>query len=576
MESLRRVFDTIRTFFNGMSGSQKLLVGSLGVVLAMTLFLVQQYSGTPSMVPLLDAGYPAEDQQAAARFLDARGVGYDTGGDGVVMVRAASRTGLLAQMSQEPGALPSDTTLLFDNLIEQQSWTKNSQQNHQLETIAVQNEVSNILSQWSGIRSARVIIDVPTNRALGRPATAPTAAVTVFSEGGLSQDTVDAVAGFVSGSRAGLTPQRVRIIDGATGRQHRPREEGTLTAGDTQELIAKVEKRHRDKLLDMLSPYIPNVIVTVRAQVDATRRTTTTDAALNEGQGSTSLISSETATERSESQPLVSGEPGVRANNQADITSSGGGSSTFSESNADSQFDTKIGTRLENVLDPRGHATKINAVVNIPRDYFAAVWRLRQGPGDGDGEAAGGEGASGPTDEDLRPVVEEEVARIKRDIENVIDTTANEGSVRGEATVSMIPMSFGEGAGVATQAAGFLGLGGGGAGGVGGVAVDSLVKTVALGGLAVLALGLVVLTAMKTSKTEPLPSVEEMVGAPPALEGDDDIVGEAEAAEPALAGIELTEDAMKQRKVMEQVSDMISDKPEEAARLVGRWLTETH
>jgi len=101
-----------------------------------------------------------------------------------------------------------------------------------------------------------------------------------------------------------------------------------------------------------------------------------------------------------------------------------------------------------------------------------------------------------------------------------------------------------------------------------------MVKTAALGGVALLALGLVVMTAMRATRRETLPTAAELVGLPPALDGASDLVGEAGEADSVLQGLELTDDEMRHRKMMEQVSELVGEKPSEAARILGRWMTE--
>lgn len=579
MEQFKRVYSTIGSQLSSLTASQRLLILSVAVVLVMTLFVVQQYAGTPSMAPLLDAGYSPEDQQAAARYLDNAGIAYETDSDGTVLVAHGDRHRVIAQMSQQPGTLPSDTTLLFNNLIDQQSWTKSYQQNHQLMVIATQNELSTIIGQWPGIRSAKVIIDVPAKRALNAPRTRPTAAVSVEGESALTQDQVDAIAYLVAGARSGLEADRVRVIDAKTNTQRRARAGDELTATDTQELVAVIERSAREKLVDMLSPYIPGVLVTVHAQVDATRQRVQKRAVSPEGRGTVSVPLSEQTMERRETRAQRGGEPGARPNVQADITTGGGAATGMEETQGETAFETEFGTETTDIVDPRGFARKMNAVVNIPRPYFVSIWRAgraRAAAADGGG-GAGGEGAAAdPTDADLQPIVDRELARITAEVEKVVDTSTQDGGEPGEVSVSMIPVAPDFGLPSERQeAGGFFGLGSGGSGGVSSPMVE-LVKTAALGGMALIALGLVVFTAVKANKQEKLPSAHELVGIPPALEADDDLVGEAEAAEPALAGIELSESEMKQRKVLEQVAGMISEQPEDAAKLLGRWMAEDH
>jgi len=49
------------------------------------------------------------------------------------------------------------------------------------------------------------------------------------------------------------------------------------------------------------------------------------------------------------------------------------------------------------------------------------------------------------------------------------------------------------------------------------------------------------------------------------------VMGEAGEAESALSGIELTEEDIQKRKMLEQVAAFVKDSPDEAAGLFQRW-----
>jgi flagellar biosynthesis/type III secretory pathway M-ring protein FliF/YscJ len=558
MERLRRAWVSISAAMARLTTSQKLLVVSVAVVMAMTLFLIQLYAGKNELVALMP-GASSEDQQRAVRFLRSSAVKFEEQ-DGQLMVPASARPIVLAQMA-EADALPGDARILFDNLIDKQSWTLSQRQNQQLETIAVQNELAAIISKMSGIRGATVILNLPEKRSLGQPNTLPSAAATVFPTRSLDQNTVDSIAQLVAGSR-GIDPKLVRVIDGTTNRQFKAREEGTMAASTYLEYVAAVESRKQQQIQEMLTSYIPGVIVTVHAQVDVTQRRTETNSVLPEGKGSATLLKSELTKNREDRQPVSGGEPGPRSNTREDITglASGSGAGT-KETTGDSQFDTEFGRETSVIIDPRGNPTKINAVVNIPRPYFVDVWRSRQPAADAAAPAAE------PAETDLEPIVTSETERIKREVELQIDTSAGAETIKGEVQVSMIPIAPAGIGGPPVQPASIMGIP------TGSIAMDGLVKNIALGGLAVLALGMVLVTAMRSSKRESLPTAAELVGLPPALDGGSELVGEAGEAESALTGIELTDDDMRTRKIGEQVSDLVSEKPEDAARLLGRWIS---
>jgi len=561
MDRLSRAWQTVGAAAQRLTTSQRLLIGSVAVLLAMTLFVVTLYTSKPDSVALLP-GKPAEEQQRAAEFLRTRNVKFTSGAGGEVMVAPAQADTLRAQMV-ESNALGGDNRVLFDNLIEKQSWTLSQQQNQQMEVIAVQNELASIISHMSGIRSASVILNLPTRRGLGQPRTEPTASATVFPTRAISQDTVDSIAHLVASSR-GIDVRNVRVIDGSTNRQLSARDDSGFAASSYLEFVAKVEERKRSQLYDMLSAYIPGVIVSVHAQVDVTRRQTSRTEFLPDGRGTVNPIVNESTSESQQRSPASGGEPGPRSNIGTDIAgvTSQGPSST--ETTSESRFDPRVGSETTQIVDPRGNPTKINAVVNIPRRYFAEIWRSRQSaPAPGAPDQAPAE----PSEDDLAPIVDTETARIKREIEPLIDTSVGEETVRGEVQVSMIPvLSFGampgEGGAEGASALGLTTL-----------ASEGVVRTVVLGAMAAAALGLVVATAMRATRRESLPSAAELVGLPPALEGSADLVGEATEADSVLQGLELSDDEMKHRKMMEQVAELVQEKPDDAARLLGRWVT---
>lgn len=578
MGAFRRALATISMYLGKLTISQRLLIGSLAVIMLMSLFVVRQYASVPDNVPLLEANASAERQAAALSFVRANFVPYTVNDGGAVLVPPGRQYSVLAQMSQQ-GKLPDDNHLLFDSLINKQSWTQTYQQNALMETVAVQNELSRIIGMMDGVSGASVIMDVPKNRGLGQPRTAPTASVTVFTGKGLDQNAVDAIAHLVSSARSGLSIEHVRVIDGTTKRQYRARDEKASAAANYSEFQTAIEDRKQRQIYDMLSSYIRGVVVTVHAQVDVTRRVSMIESVLPTGKGSETLVKSETTTERKSQGGNANGggEAGVRSNTGADIATglSGGSGSTTNDVDTKTEFETKFGKKTENIDDPRGYATKINAVVNVPRAYFVDIWRSQKAAEGGDAPA-GGEAAkpAEPKDTDLQPIITGEIDRIKREVALQIDTSPTDKAAKedrigsDQVEVSMIHSlaDIGE---APMKSAGFIDLGGGGT-----LAVNDLVKTVGLGGMAVLALGLVVMTAFRASKQEKLPTAAELVGVPPTLPGDADIVGEATEADSVLSGIELSDDEMKDRKVLEQVEAVAKDRPRDAASILGRWMTD--
>lgn len=563
MDQLQRVLDQIKTHLGGLGASQKLLIGSLLVTLLMAFFVVSQYAGKREYVELMPVASP-ELQQKCIAFLRANNIDFQPK-DGKVLVPADKQHYVLAQMS-EGGVMPSDASLLFGNLAEKTTWSMPPDQARTQHTIALQNELARVIAEFRGIKAASVFIDAPAPKGLGAAVRTPTATATVFTDDGrpITQDTVDAIANLVASSKSGLRVAEVRVIDGSSNRQHRARSEDDMIASTHFEHTLRVETRVREKLLDLLA-YIDGVVVAVNAHVDVSQRRTESERFLPQGQGTLSMPRTESATERREVGGSGPAEAGVRPNTSLDIARGLNTQPTFTETQTDSEFENFPGVEKVQTVDPRGHPTRINATVNVPRSYFVRVWRQARG-------APAADQQEDPADADLLPVVEAERQRIVSGIAPLVETAEEGRMTPGVVVVSMIPDSSRGGHG------GSGGGGGGepGAGFVGGgvsILASGLLKTAALGGVALIALGMMAMALRKSGKVAKLPTAQELVGVPPAIATDADMVGEADEAEAALAGIEMSDNELQLRKKVEQVTDMIKEKPADAARLIGRWVT---
>ncbi len=569
MGQLTRSVEIVKAFVAKLTTSQQLLLASLAVLMLMTLFVVREYTVSPPMVPLF-VNATSEENLRAADFAEASGVPHRVDGGGRLLVPASSREQMMARLT-EAGALPADNTITFNNLAEHQSWTKNHQQNKQLEQIALQNHLASIIAKMNGIRSASVVVDVPTLRQFGRPDAKPTASVSIVSESGITQGTADAIAHLVASSRAGLTTQSVRIIDATTNRYFRPRGDSDFSASTNLELAAKVEERKRGQIYDHLSQYIPGVIVSVHAQVDTARRVSSKTEILPEGEGSLSMVQTESSTQRSEQEARDAGEAGPRSNTGIDINSGSGSGSQSSERTDDITYTTAPGSETTSTEDPGGVATRINAVVNVPRPYFVDIWKRQQGaPAD---EAPADEGAE-PTDADLQQIHDDEIARITEEVQKLVDTSptgvAAQAPMPSTVAVSMIPVStvFVTPAGASTASA---------SGGlIAGMGIGEVVKTAVLSLLALFAMFLIVMTALKSTKAQTLPKAEDLVGLPPALETDSSVYGEATQADAELTGLELSEGDIQHQELLKQIGELVKASPEQAAAIVGQWVTEDH
>lgn len=577
MDQIRRMMAIIQKYLGQLQTSQKLLMGSMGVIVLMVMLLVWIWSSQRRLVELLP-GVAIENQQTSSAFLTSAGIPNEMQA-GKLMV-PAEKEGAARAMLAENGKLPSDKTIMFNNLIEKQSWINSRQQNDQLTTIALQNQLAADISNFKGVRTASVILDIPEASGIGRAVRKPTASATVTSRDGnaLSQGTVDAIAAYIAGSRAGLEIDRVRVIDAAVGKQRRATNESDTISSTYWDHALKVEAGTRDKISESLA-YIPGVNVIVTATVDVTKVNSQTMMNLPVGQGTLSEIKRTTEDETKSTQASVGKEPGFGANVAADInkgnTTPGNTSST---TKADSEFDIKPGTKTETVVDPRGMPTSIAVSVSVPYGFVEAIAAKSTGNAAGGATPAAPGAAPSVAEADVNKAFDQTIKpRIEAAIRpHVLAMTTSakgvsaadvEKMMQQAISVQLVPMDLPAMAG--TQAAGLFG--GGGAGGMlslGGGLIDKAV----LGVLAMAALGMMFMLIRKSGKRPEMPTVEELVGMPPELETPSDVIGDALEGEAPLAGIEVGEDEVQSQKMLEQVGEMVKDSPEVAAKLLNRWI----
>lgn len=553
----------IQRSMGGLNATHKLLFGSLAVIAAMTLFLVSQYAKRPAMVDFMAV---ASADAGAVTTLRNAGIPAEVV-DGRVMVPAGREHEAMAQLS-ERGQLPGDTTILFNNLIQSQDWKASREQHRQQEVIALQNELARVIARFRGVRRATVLLHAPDPSGLGRAVQEPTASVSVETTGGaLSQQTVDAIASLVAGARAGLKTTNVAVIDATTGRELRASDEESASAGRYLEHKMQVE-RYTQREIERLLAHVPGAIVSVNAVVDVTRVNSTRQRYLPKDQGSVSIASRVETSEETSTSGSRAAEPGARAWGTADINAGSGSSGPESAiATEQSEFTVQIGSETTMVVDPRGMPTHLSATVVIPQGYVEELVRRSRPDGQADAPVTFQEAQA--YFDSMRPMLE-------RSILTRLETVDPDGQVRsGRVELAMVPTPSGS-APTLTQA-GFFGFGAASTGAVAGgrlATASGLVETVVLGVLGLMALVLMFTMVRRAGRRTELPTAEELVGVPPALEIAGDLVGEADESDAAMQGIEITEEEVKVQKMRELVGDLINTNPEAAASLVGRWISE--
>jgi flagellar biosynthesis/type III secretory pathway M-ring protein FliF/YscJ len=563
VDRLRHVLTTIKKHLGGLGPSQKLLIGSLAVILLMTLFLVSQYAARPTMVALLPAAR-AEDQQRALAYLASQNVTVKEV-NGQVTVPAEMRQTALGLLAAS-GNAPADTTLMFENLLEKQSWMNSKEVNRSFFTQALQNELGAILSKCKGVSRATVFLDIPEPSGIGQTVAKPKASVRLTSDTGgpVDQRMVDAAARFVAGAVARLELSRVTVIDGVSGARM-VTDDSELAASTYRDAAAALERQFRERIYNLLRD-IDGVVVEVTADVDVKRVRSQEQRSLEPKQGTVSLLRRETSSSTTEGTGARAAEPGLRSNTGSDINAGSASGGAKSEQNeTTTEYENHVGTKVDQIEDPRGNPISLVATVSVPRGYVVGLLE-REAPGAGN---AGGQPLA-PSDADIRARFEQEKVRIEEGVKPHLQARGPQGQTVPGQIVVMMSSGFtsGSGGGGMSRA----GVGSGGVGTIlslGGGMVDKAILAV----LAAVAVGMMLLMVRKAGRQAVTPSAEELVGVPPTLNTKSDLVGEADETDTPIEGIEVGEDEMKASKLREQVSELIQKSPEVAGRMLNRWVS---
>lgn len=550
MEFFRKAWATIQVQLNKLPATSRWLMGSLLIILVMTGFLILQYAGQAETVSIMPAG--SDRAPAVLARLQSAGIRAENKA-GQIFVSVEKRDEAYAVLAE--GDLLSDNLSgVFDDMIKNQTpWTSNLQ-NQQAFLLAKRAWLGKVIGKFAGVRSADVILDVPRNDGFGATHVRPSASVNVIMRGNntVTRRLTESIAGMVSGAISEMKPEDVVVIDANQGRQYTVKKGSSGLSEDTIEQYQALEQYHREKIAEVLR-YIPGVIVAVNVRTD-----TVLDRVVSETKYTPEPLRKTVEEEVKSRDSTAGGEAGVKPNGGMSIDSGGAAGSASETTRTETEYsDTKV-TKQENTKYAGQGTKQISVTVNVPESYFAGLARQAKDPAQKDAEVT-------------RAEIEKKRAEFLPQIEAQVKPLIAAES-EGVVAVSMIPdlrMVLGPGG---IDAPG----GGGGAGAVGLFSsvgeYSGVIKPVGLTLLAVASLGLMFSMVKKATQQTPMPSIQELAGVPPPLTVEEDLVGEADATDATMAGVELNEEEIRTRRIADQIGEMVKSNPTEAAGLFNRWI----
>jgi flagellar biosynthesis/type III secretory pathway M-ring protein FliF/YscJ len=571
MDLIRRYLAQIRLQLAALTMSQKLLIAVLGVIMLGTIFWTVVYSAKPQMVPLIAQPMTPDEINRVEMAIKGK-YQYQVSTDKVLVPveQAYQIRGELA--SQQ--LLPRDLRGNFGVAISQMNMFNSEAANARIANNALEQELTRYLTSFPYVTDGSVIISLGQPQSLGRAPMPSTATVYVQTRNNaeLSSSQVQAIAEMINGAVSGMKREDVHVIVNGQRVYHAPSGDMPMPA----DIVAQKkvwEDYLANKLLGQFSNF-GDVKIAVNVVPD------NAEHRISEIQVDPKNVIVKPTIEtnhESSSQGVTpgSGEPGVKPNVVTAVTDNTpaapghGSGSTSSESHTENQV--VVGSTTRNSIVPAGVELKeLSASISLPRSYFVSLYH-RQVP-DADPKAD-------PKDDEAKfvAIVDKQIKSARELAKNAIGAKSDD-QVRVDWYDDTIAVKMPEfAAASATFASGTMPM---------------ISQYARQGVLALLALGALGMMLRMVRRAVPAGAddVDTGVfavagtagkkgkrkgGGVEQLDAADDVFGEANQGEAVLTGIELDDETLASRKMVDEVSIMIKENPENAAALVKRWMTKS-
>jgi flagellar biosynthesis/type III secretory pathway M-ring protein FliF/YscJ len=562
MDFLKGQGQKIREQLSGLSPSQKMLAGSLVVIMLMTLVWWSRYAGSSEMVAVLEQDFSDENISRVTLHLKREGIPYKLVGKRV-HVSAEKQFEAIAVLGLEQ-LLPQDTSSGWEQIIEKldSPWNPQSKQD-EVFNHAKQVLLAKVLRAVKGIRNAQVVIDNQKRRSFGEGDREPTATVqidTYDGEGKSHKKLADVAARVVAGAVSGMKRSNVSvIIDGSAHTVHDKDGDSFSTGTEAwMESIQWGERYYADKVEKHLRRIHPGVMVSVTVDPQITSK----QIELQKYNKSETFSKESETTERTEENASSSrgpAEPGAVPNVGSSVGAgganqplniAGGGANGEGTSNSVTETKSKLqhypSLVREWIKSPAGSVAVVGASVSVPRSHFVRIFKQAYPD------------AKEPDEDALGPIIDKELPSIQKVALGALPLAKEK--VHMNVFYDYLPIGPPAGA---TQAAAATSLPL--------AALRSHGKEIALGLLAVVSLFMV---SMMVRKASPVAVAQPQVErpAPAQMSPPEDVAGEATQGDQTMEAVEIDDHAVKTQQMITQVETMVKENPDAAANLVKRWL----
>ena len=542
--------------------SARLLIGSIAIIIAMGFFLVSQYAAGPSMSPVK---VRVEEKLLAMESLRESGHEVaDSGQPGSILVETKKKAEI-AGFLEKKGYAPS----IDDDVVSSGGgggWQAESEMQENWRRDRVSQAEKNI-RMIEGVDTVNISFSGGKRKAFVLDGPSPSANVMVrMTSGELDRNLAESIALIAITVENDLELENITVTDGRSGgRSFAFGEDGGGIGGDYLSKVRAFERDARERLNRLVLRAFPQAQISVNAQI--------LTADIHEKKTQIGKpVKAERSKRTDESRTPIRGSsnggtPGYRSNSGLAQAQLGGVATIGGNPVSSRDLATRETEEIENVVGVPGVQTEIVQNANHPIKFSAAVLlslaevktAIRSELEDETAEV---------TSEDLELAKEKLRTEIVALLEPLVDNSSlRDGSV-GEVKVAIMPFAVrgaGKTAGVGSVTETIAGLAEGESGWA--------LKNAGLIGLALISLAMMFMMVRRSSETDVLPTAAELAGVPPVLDdGSAEIVGEADEATPAMVGVEIDDDHLRRKQMLDQLNELIKKEPSEVATLLRRWM----
>ena len=270
----------VKTLLSTISLGQKIVIGLLLAGLLLGGFVFTRWITAPTLSPLF-SNLASADASAIVEELTAEGVPYQLAdGGGTIMVAQDAVYDLRLAMSGK--GLPEGNETGY-SLLDKQGITTSEFQQQVTYQRALEGELSSTLKALDGVRSAVVHVAMPKDDVFATDEAEATASVLLDLAPGtqLGGEQIQAVTHLVSSSIQGMSPESVTVADSTGAVLSAAGEGATSATGDAQ---SQAEQEYEARLAANAQKILDRVtgpggsVVSVRADLDFSKRDTTTES----------------------------------------------------------------------------------------------------------------------------------------------------------------------------------------------------------------------------------------------------------------------------------------------------------